>query len=141
MTLRTLPSSVLQAHHQQKQDLAPLATWLQSWGSPQTDLSPLGRACHLLSRAGIMKLIYQVYWYNDEDQIDVQSCLDEQGNELVPNNPAISRAHWILYHESQSEEYYGHYALSVPEKRLVRLGDAQIPEDEADDELFEEAEE
>lgn len=115
-------------------DLSPLVAWLKAQGAFHDDLSPLGRACNLLSKAGIAKLVYQIYWYCDEDQIDVQSCLDEHGKEMSTNNSAISRAHWVLHYEQEGDRYYGQYELVVAEKRLTRLGDAHLPESKDEDE-------
>lgn len=118
-------------------DLSPLVAWLKAQGVFHDDLSPMGRACNLLAQAGIATVIYQIYWYCDEDQIDVQSCRDKDGKEVSTDNTAISRAHWLLHYEQEADRYYGQYALLVAEKRLTRLGAAHLPETEDEDsELF-----
>ena len=132
-----LPDGNVWSITDQESDLSPLATWLKAQGAFYSDFSSLGRACNLLSQAGIAKLVYQIYWYCDEDQVDVQSCLDEHGNELPTDTSAISRAHWLLHYEQGGARYYGQYELVVAEKRLTRLGDAQVPEvDEDDEDIF-----
>lgn len=121
-----------------------LAQWLESLGFAHETGTTMERVCGRLQQEGIVKVAFQIYWYNDEDSInDVEAC-DQEGRVQMLQTVSDEDL-WDLAREEHGDAH-GRWELDVEAKRLKWVGEEQPPDDddyndEPDDEEYEEYEE
>jgi hypothetical protein len=138
-TLEMEPSGSIGQHRAMRnrapgiEDRNRLTEWLTSLGMSHETSTPIERICGRLRLAGIVKVSFQTYWYDDEDTIADVEAFDKDGDPVVLRTVSDDDL-WDLVHEEHGSQY-GQWELNVEEKRLDWVG-AETPPDE--DECYDE---
>jgi len=137
-TVEIFPGGIL-GQHRAERNRAPakderelLAQWLLSHGISQESGNKMERICERLRQAGIFKVSFQIYWYNDEDTITDVSATNEGGDECAMETVSDEDL-WNLTDEEHGD-VHGRWELDVAAQRLEWVGEEQPPDEEYNDE-------
>jgi hypothetical protein len=119
-----------------KDERERLAQWLTSLGFTQETGTMMERICERLRQAGIFKVSFQIYWYNDEDTISDVSATNEGGTECAMETVSDEDL-WDLTDEEHGD-IHGRWELDVAAQRLEWVGEEQPPDEEYNDESYDE---
>ena len=114
------------------EDRTVLTKWLTSLGFEHETRRAMEKICGRLRLAQIVKVTFQIYWYNDQDTVDDVLAEDKDGQEVVLRTVSDDDL-WDLVHEEHGN-HYGQWELDVEKKQLIWTGEETPPDD--DDEYY-----